>query len=330
MKNKLRHIPTSLFGVIITVCLLASISSSCYYKEPKLSQNDSIPQSTKDSLHDLYKYHYTLGTNLECNSDSVQLAQLPVIDQFKKVEKGDNVVVAEFMIQPKDSVDSVWVKIARDQETQGWMHESEIVKHFVPTDSISQFIYLFSHTHASLLLLLISFLAGMSLYGRWHIGKLQTVFFDDIDSTYPLLLCFCMAFSATIYESLQMFLPETWEHFYFNPTISPFKVPFIISIFLLSLWGYIIVLIAALDDTFKILKLKDALFYLVGLFSACVFCYFIFIYTTQIYIGYAFLAYFFYRLIQKARHRKYQYQCGKCGAMLKEKGKCPKCGTMNE
>ena len=31
-------------------------------------------------------------------------------------------------------------------------------------------------------------------------------------------------FCATIYESIQVFAPETWQHFYFNPTLSPFKV----------------------------------------------------------------------------------------------------------
>lgn len=35
-----------------------------------------------------------------------------------------------------------------------------------------------------------------------------------------------MAFSATVYETMQVFVPDTWEHFYFNPTLSPFKVPF--------------------------------------------------------------------------------------------------------
>ena len=200
----------------------------------------------------------------------------------------------------------------------------------MPISSISQFIYLFSHTHASLLLLLICILAMASLYGRWHTGRLKTVFFDDIDSTYPLLMCFCMAMSATIYESMQMFLPDTWEHFYFNPTVNPLKVPFILSIFLLNLWGFIIVMIAALEDTMRMLKFTDAIFYIIGLFSACIFCYFFFIDTTRIYIGYAFMLYFLYLLIRKAMHRRYHYQCGKCGAMLKEKGKCPKCGAINE
>lgn len=330
-KSRLHTLTLHICGCLLAISLLAGISSSCQYREPKFTKGDSIPQSTKDSLKYLYKYHYTLGTNLECNSDSVKLVQLPIIDQFTKVEKGDNVVVAEFMIQPKDSIDSVWVKVARDQETQGWIHENEIVKNFVPIDSISQFIYLFSHTHASLSLLLIAMLAAISLYGRWRMGKLRLVFFDDIDSVYPLLLCFSMALSATLYESLQMFLPETWEHFYFNPSISPLKVPFIISLFLLSLWGFIIVLLAALDDVIKILKFKEASFYLAGLFSTCVFCYFFFILTTRFYLGYLFLIYFFYRIVKRAVNgSKYHYQCGNCGALLKEKGKCPKCGAINE
>lgn len=65
--------------------------------------------------------------------------------------RGDRVVVAEFAIHPADSVDSVWVKLAHSQEVQGWLRESEMMHAFVPTDSISQAIYLFSDTHASYL-----------------------------------------------------------------------------------------------------------------------------------------------------------------------------------
>ena len=36
-------------------------------------------------------------------------------------------------------------------EVQGWLRESEMMHAFVPTDSISQAIYLFSDTHASIL-----------------------------------------------------------------------------------------------------------------------------------------------------------------------------------
>ena len=101
-----------------------------------------------------------------------------------------------------------------------------------------------------------------------------------------------MAFSATIYESMQVFVPDTWEHFYFNPTLSPFKVPFILSVFLLSIWLFLIVALAVLDDLFRQLTPAAAVFYLLGLMSSCIFCYFFFILMTHIYIGYLFLAFF--------------------------------------
>ena len=73
-----------------------------------------------------------------------------------------------------------------------------------------------------------------------------------------------MAFSATIYESMQVFVPETWEHFYFNPTLSPFKVPFILSVFLLSIWLFLIVALAVLDDLFRQLTPAAAIFLSAG------------------------------------------------------------------
>lgn len=84
-----------------------------------------------------------------------------------------------------------------------------------------------------------------------------------------------MAFSATVYESMQVFVPDTWEHFYFNPTLSPFKVPFILSVFLLSIWLFLIVALAVLDDLFRQLTPAAAVFYLLGLMSSCIFLLFL-------------------------------------------------------
>ena len=76
------------------------------------------------------------------------------------------------------------------------------------------------------------------------------------------------AFCATIYESIQVFAPETWQHFYFNPTLSPFKVPFVLSAFLMGFWLFIVVLLAVLDDLFRQLSPAAAVFYLLGLAPA--------------------------------------------------------------
>ena len=282
----------------LLLCLL--LLSSCYYKAPAL--DDSI--------------------SLEC---------LPIKDTFIQLNKGDRVVVAEFAVHPADSVDSVWVKLAHTQDEQGWIREKELKKSFVPTDSISQAIHLFSDTHASYFIIIFALFVGVYLFRAFRRKQLQMVYFNDIDSVYPLFLCLLMAFSATIYESMQVFVPETWEHFYFNPTLSPFKVPFILSVFLLSIWLFLIVALAVLDDLFRQLTPAAAIFYLLGLMSCCIFCYFFFILMTHIYIGYLFLA-FFMLVFAKKVHRNigYKYRCGRCGEKLKQKGVCPHCGAINE
>lgn len=132
--------------------------SSCHYARPNLS-SEEMPQKTKDSLNYLYERHYTWNTNLELTADSILLECLPIKDTYINLYRGDRVVVAEFAVHPADSVDSVWVKLAHTQDEQGWIREVELKRSFVPTDSISQAIHLFSDTHASYLWLSLHFLS---------------------------------------------------------------------------------------------------------------------------------------------------------------------------
>ena len=253
-------------------------------------------------------------------------------DSYKTLHKGDRVVVAEFAIHPADSVDSVWVKLAHTQEVQGWLRQSDMKRAFAPTDSISQAIYLFSDTHASYFVIVFALFVAVWLFRAFRKKQLKLVYFDDIDSVYPLLLCLLMAFSATIYESMQVFVPATWEHFYYNPTLSPFKVPFVLSVFLTSIWLFLIVLLAVLDDLFRQLSPAAAVCYLLGLASCCIFCYFFFILTTHIYVGYLFLAVFVWIFVRRLRLslRADRYRCGNCRGKMMHKGVCPHCGAVNE
>lgn len=304
---------------------------SCRYARPRLDE-ETMSAATRDSLSCLYERHYTLNTNLEVVADSVVIACLPVKDCYRTLRRGDRVVVAEVAVHPEDSVDSVWVKLAHTQEVQGWIGEGEMKRAFVPTDSISQFIYLFSNTHASYFVIVFALFTGVWLLRLFRRKQLKMVYFDDIDSVYPLLLCLLMAFCATVYESMQVFVPETWEHFYFNPTLSPLRVPLVLSVFLTGIWLFIVVLLAVLDDLFRQLSASVALFYLLGLAACCIFCYFFFILTTRIGVGYLFLAAFAWVFLRKMRATlaDYRYCCGHCGQKLKAKGRCPNCGAINE
>lgn len=317
-----------LLPLLVVLCGLLVVSS-CRYAVPDLS-SEEIPQKTRDSVGYLYERHYTWGTNLEVTADSAMIERLPIKDEYVTLRKGDRVVVAEFAVHPSDSVDSIWVKLAHTQEEQGWLREKELKMSFIPTDSISQAIHLFSDTHASYFIIVFALFVAVSLLRAFYRKQLKLVYFNDIDSVYPLSLCLLMAFSATVYESMQVFVPETWEHFYFNPTLSPFKVPFVLSIFLISIWLFLAVFLAVLDDLFRQLTPVAAICYLLGLVSCCIFCYFFFILTTSIYIGYLFLAVFAWLFAKKVlRSVSYKYRCGQCGEKMKEIGVCPRCGAKN-
>ncbi len=307
------------------------IFAGCHYPAPNTNIK-GMKTFTKDSLAYLHKYHYTFNTNFEVSVDSLRLVCLPIQGDSVTIRKGDRVVVADFAIHPNDTKDTLWVKLAHSEETQGWIQSKDIVRYFIPTDSISQFIHFFSDTH-TVYFITILMLFTVAYFLRLVLRKrISLVFFQDIDSLYPIFLCFLMAFAATLYETMQKFTPDTWQHYYFNPTLSPFHVPLILSIFLLSLWLFIIISVAVLDDILRQLRLSSSIFYLLGLLASCVFCYFFFIIATSIYIGYLFLLIFFFIFCKRifSGARVYHYRCGKCGQKIKEKGVCPHCGAINE
>lgn len=326
----LLHSPLFLLHLLCWPFLILSLAA-CHYPRPDLDREDLSPR-TRDSLACLYERHYTWNTNLEVLADSVPLELLPIKNTYHTLRRGDRVVVAEFAVHPKDTVDTVWVKLAHTQEVQGWVRECDLKRDFVPTDSISQFIHLFSDTHASYFVAVFALFVAVWLLRAFRRKQLKLVYFNDIDSIYPLLLCLLMAFSATVYETMQVFAADTWEHYYYNPTLSPFRVPFILSVFLTAIWLFIIVLLAVLDDLFRQLTPAAACFYLLGLASSCIFCYFFFILTTHIYVGYLFLAVFVWIFLRRLRLslRASRYRCGRCGGKLMHKGVCPHCGAVNE
>ena len=97
--------------------LVLAILMACQYPSPVTLSGD-MPQKKRDSVNYLMERHYTLNSNFEVTSDSLMLQQLPLVDVLP-VFKGERLVVAEFMIQAADSVDSVWVKVARGPGNNG-------------------------------------------------------------------------------------------------------------------------------------------------------------------------------------------------------------------
>ena len=232
---------------------------------------------------------------------------------------------------PADPVDSVWVQLANDTSAFGWTRESLLLPRVMPDDPISEFISDFSGSHVIVFLVVIVVFAAS--YLLWSIFRRQAriVHFNDIDSFYPTLLCLIVAASAALYASIQLFAPQMWQHFYFHPTLNPFSLPPVLGVFLLSVWAMLIVALAAFDDVRHQLPAGEALLYLGGLAAVCAVNYIVFSLTVLYFVGYVLLAgYAFYALRQYLRHSRAPYRCGRCGARMRRKGRCPHCGAVNE
>lgn len=218
--------------------------TSCYQPHRRNHAAFKFSERQIDSLSFFSTHHYTNNYNFVVKADSLSLiSQMPEeyigglpTDSFL-VRKGAHLVVADIRMVPSDKTDSVWVELANDSSVFGWARETYLLPRVMPDDPISQFISEFSNDHVLIFLCVIAvFAAG---YAFWNIKrhKAHIVHFHDIDSFYPTLLCLTVAFSATLYASLQMYAPQMWQHFYYHPTLNPFSVPVPLMIFLCSVWA---------------------------------------------------------------------------------------------
>ena len=209
------------------ICLLLGslLSAGCYYQKPDYSDEWDLTEKRKDSLDFEASHHYNRNYNFVVVGDSLCLQTVHPVhnpvhagvpEDTVAVFADDRLVVAEVMIVPEDSVDSVWVKVARDQSTMGWVHEQDLLARVVPDDSISRFIHTFSNTHLIYFLSVLGVLSVLWLVRRMRRKRFHIVHFDDIGSCYPTLLCLTLSGAATLYASMQNFVPDTWTEFYFH------------------------------------------------------------------------------------------------------------------
>lgn len=331
---------TPLLHIIVPVLALLASLASCYNDRSRmhdalttpdaglaLSSADSVRlRKQQDSISFTTTHHYTLNYNFIVHTDTIRLSPLQpeeIVSRQQQprmpegvipdgiilvpdtdtivVLRDDRLVVADIRILPSDTVDSVWIQVARDQQTFGWIHESSLLPHVVPDDPISKFILFFSDVH--LLWTLVAICSILVAYTLRFITRrgARIVLINDIPSFYPTLLIILLSLAATVYSSIQLFAPEMWRHFYYHPTLNPLSLPLHLSLFISSVWLILIVSIAAVDDTLRHLSLSDAMLYLVGLASVCAVNYVVFSVSTLYYIGYPLLIAYAYYAIRRMR-----------------------------
>ncbi len=325
--------------IVAFFVLLLVILCGCYHDRNRGRVRSDVHANVENDTDGFARtHHYSQNYNFVVKADSlVLLCQQPeegvslMPTDSLTVHKGENLVVVDMRILKNDMVDSVWIQVARDQYTFGWVHECVLLKNVVPDDPISQFISTFSDIHLLIFLVVIILIAVCYLLHNILRKKANIVHFNDIQSFYPTLLALVVAYSAAFYSSIQLFAPDTWQNFYFHPTLNPFGVPKILSVFLVSVWAMTIIAIATIDDVYHKLDFGGATLYISGLFAVCAINYIVFSVATMYYIGYVLLvAYTVYALMAYFKHNYYKYVCGKCGTRMLKKGVCPNCGAYNE
>ena len=244
---------------------LTFILASCYYQD-------------KDATL------YAVGDNFELCVDSLSLqSSQPLHNQpidttceQMNVYLGNPLVVAETLIIPEDSVDSVWVKLARDQFTMGWTHQRTFLESVVPNDPISQFIHLFSVRHLLVFAIIFALSLIVLLWQVFSSKRPHVFFLRDILSPYPTFLLITLAASALLYAGIQHYVPETWVLYYYHPTLNPFGLPLILSLFLCSVWLLLVLAIATIDEVLRQIPTGEGFMYLLSLLGCCILCYLLF------------------------------------------------------
>lgn len=302
---------TTIWQVLLLGILL--MLSSCYHRHNSHQQHAAMVEYSDrqlDSISFSTTHHYTNKFNFMVFKDSLELMRqqpeeyisgLPV-DTFA-VKKNHLLVVTDIRMVPQDSIDSVWVQLATENNDFGWIQESKLLPRVVPDDPISEFIMTFSNVHLLIFLVVIVVITMAYLVRKVFHSNGKIVHFNDIDSPYPVTLVLLVSISAAFYGWIQSFEPEVWRHFYFHPSLNPFAVPHLLGVFLALVWAVLIVALACVDEVYHRLTFGEGLLYLGGLAGVCALDYIIFSVLSLYYIGYVLLIAYIYFAIRAYRRK---------------------------
>lgn len=296
--------------VLLSACYYSADESTLYaVNDNFFLKSDSMWLQTQEPLHNM---------PIDTLSDCIILYY------------NDPLVVAQIVVIPEDSIDSVWVKVARDQFAQGWIHQSDFLSSVVPEDPISEFIYLFSHRHLWYFVGLVFAVLIVLVVCKIRHSHFHMIFVRDISSFYPTMLTVTLSSSAILYAGIQRLVPETWVMYYYHPTLNPFELPFILGLFIASIWLLVVLVIATIDEVFALLSIPEAVLYLFSLMGVCVVCYMVFSLPALGWLGYILYLIFSVALIWRyIKCFRARCLCGKCGAKMHGKGQCTRCKTRN-
>lgn len=307
---------------------------------------DTVPKLTPqqvDSVVFRLTHHYGPNFNFELKADSMILVprEGDLIQDTCVVRNKDLLVVAQIKrIEASDSTmeDTFLIKVAHDQTTMGWVKESELLENAVPDDPISQLIDFMTGSRAIWMSSFLGFGVIAFFFRKMRKQKMSISFSElkvvdliEMDSFYPPLLLILVACVAALYASVQNFVPEFWQEYYFHPTMNPLLLPPIMAVLVTLVWLTLIVIVAVVIEVYNNFYSFRGIIYLFEIAGVCMLVYLLISWTILIYVGYlllpiliAYLIYYYFKYIRCTM------TCGHCGRKIREKGICKHCGAINE
>ncbi|MCM1313083.1 MAG: zinc ribbon domain-containing protein [Bacteroides sp.] len=286
-----------------------------------------------DSLYFRLVHHYDENFNFCVKADSLVLIpkEGDMITDTCIVYCGDFLVVADIKSTLNDSIDTIWVKVARDQMTMGWISETVLLEGAVPDDPISKLLDAMTGSRSIWMSAIVGIGIICFLIRRASHKKLQIIKFGEMDSFYPPLFLMLVAVTASLYATVQNFLPEFWQEFYFHPTLNPFELPNIMAALVISVWLMTVVFIAVIEEVYRHFHALSGITYLLEMTGVAMIVYLFISWTTLYLVGYIFLPLFLLlTLFVYFRFIRQPYICGNCEHRLHKKGTCPYCGAENK
>ena len=160
----------------------------------------SLTPQQVDSMVFRLTHHYSENFNFLVKADSLVLIprEGDLMTDTCRVYKNDIIAVAAIKTISGDSIDSIWVKVASDQMTMGWIPENELLKGATPNDLISEMLDALSSSRAIWMSAIVAIGLIAIIIGRKKTVKrkdLMTLpnFLEEMQSPYPALFLLLVA-----------------------------------------------------------------------------------------------------------------------------------------
>lgn len=267
----------------------------------------SLTRQQVDSLEFRLTHHYSESFNFVVKSDSLTLIprEGDLLTDTCMVRKGTVIAVAAIKTIPGDSIDSIWVKVASSQTNMGWLRERELLQGATPDDAISEILDLLSSSRAIWMSALVTIGIIAFILGRRKNLKRKELlhstfaFLNEPPSIYPPLFLLLVACMASLYASVQNFLPEYWQEYYFHPTLNPLVLPPLMATLVIVMWLVIITFLAVVDEVYHHFYFMPGITWLAKLSGTAMLVYLLISWTTLIYVGYLLLVVLAYMLLKQ-------------------------------